>query len=59
MAYEADLTSAIEAYKIATSLDLGCVDAWIDLGAALYKAKEFENSKAALEQAIDLSPVHL
>ena len=60
LAYEAsgDLTSAIEAYKIATSLDLGCVDAWIDLGAALYKAKEFENSKAAFEQAIDLSPVY-
>ena len=59
LAYEiGDLAAAIKAYKSATSLDGGCVDAWIDLGAALYKAKEFEKSNEAFEQAINLSPVH-
>ena len=60
LAYEGigDLALAINAYKGATSLDGGCVDAWIDLGAALYKAKEFEKSNEAFEQAINLSPVH-
>ena len=57
--YEAsgDLTSAIEAYKIATSLDLGCVDAWIDLGAALYKLRNLKILKLLLNKPL-ITPVY-
>ena len=60
MAYEGigDLPSATEAYKSAISLDQYFIDAWINLGAVLQKAKKFQKSDEAFGQAIDLSPVY-